>query len=37
MDEFRGSGVGVFVQCEKGHVLVPNYSRAKPTIGKASR
>jgi hypothetical protein len=26
MDRFRGSGVGVIVQCEKGHVLVPNYT-----------
>ena len=26
MDHFRGSGVGVIVQCEKGHVLVPNYT-----------
>jgi hypothetical protein len=25
MDQYRGSGVGVLVQCEKGHVLVPNY------------
>jgi hypothetical protein len=25
MDKFRGSGVGVLVQCEHGHVLVPNY------------
>jgi predicted dehydrogenase len=23
MDEFRGSGIGVIVQCEKGHLLVP--------------
>jgi predicted dehydrogenase len=29
MDQFRGSGVGVLVQCEKGHVLVPNYTRAE--------
>ncbi|QDT74959.1 Gfo/Idh/MocA family protein [Lacipirellula limnantheis] len=26
MDRFRGSGVGVVVQCENGYVLVPNYS-----------
>ncbi|HEY3392321.1 MAG TPA: Gfo/Idh/MocA family oxidoreductase [Lacipirellulaceae bacterium] len=26
MDRFRGSGVGVILQCEKGHVLVPNYT-----------
>jgi hypothetical protein len=25
MDRYRGSGVGVIVQCEKGHVVVPNY------------
>jgi predicted dehydrogenase len=25
MDRFRGSGVGVIVQCEHGYVLVPNY------------
>lgn len=28
MDKFRGSGVGVIVQCEEGHVLVPDYGRA---------
>jgi predicted dehydrogenase len=26
MDVYRGSDVGVVVQCEKGHVLVPNYT-----------
>jgi len=26
MDRYRGSGVGVVVQCEYGHVLVPNYT-----------
>jgi predicted dehydrogenase len=26
MDRYRGSGVGVIVQCEQGHVLVPNYT-----------
>lgn len=29
MDRFRGSGVGVIVQCEKGYVLVPSYTRAE--------
>ncbi|MCC6493685.1 MAG: Gfo/Idh/MocA family oxidoreductase [Pirellulales bacterium] len=28
MDQFRGSQIGVFVQCEKGYVLVPSYSGA---------
>lgn len=28
MDRFRGSGVGVIVQCEDGHVLVPSYHDA---------
>ncbi|TWT40807.1 Gfo/Idh/MocA family protein [Botrimarina hoheduenensis] len=28
MDRFRGSGVGVIVQCEEGHVLIPNYGEA---------
>jgi predicted dehydrogenase len=28
MDNFRGTGVGVIVQCEKGHVLVPSYTEA---------
>jgi predicted dehydrogenase len=26
MDRFRGSGVGVVVQCENGYVLIPSYS-----------
>jgi predicted dehydrogenase len=26
MDEYRGSSIGVIVQCEKGHVLIPSYS-----------
>ena len=26
MDRFRGSDVGVIVQCEKGYVVVPNYT-----------
>ena len=28
MDEFRGSKVGVIVQCEQGYVVVPSYSEA---------
>jgi hypothetical protein len=28
MDNCRGSGIGVFVQCEKGYVVVPSYSEA---------
>ena len=28
MDRFRGSDIGVIVQCEKGYVNVPNYSQA---------
>jgi hypothetical protein len=28
MDRYRGSGVGVIVQCERGHVLVPSYTAA---------
>ncbi len=28
MDKYRGSGVGVIVQCERGHVLVPSYGNA---------
>jgi predicted dehydrogenase len=28
MDEYRGSRVGVIIQCEKGHVLVPSYEAA---------
>ncbi len=28
MDRYRGSGIGVIVQCEKGHVLVPSYTAA---------
>jgi predicted dehydrogenase len=26
MDNYRGSGIGVIVQCEKGHLLIPSYS-----------
>jgi predicted dehydrogenase len=26
MDSYRGSGVGVIVQCEKGYVVIPSYS-----------
>ncbi len=29
MDRFRGSGIGVIIQCEKGHVVIPSYTRAK--------
>ncbi|WP_428305697.1 Gfo/Idh/MocA family oxidoreductase [Lacipirellula sp.] len=28
MDSYRGSSVGVVVQCEKGHLLIPNYTEA---------
>jgi predicted dehydrogenase len=28
MDNYRGSGVGVVVQCEKGHILIPSYTEA---------
>jgi len=28
MDKFMGASIGVIVHCEKGHVLVPNYSSA---------
>src|SRR4029078_13149802 len=28
MDRYRGAGIGVIVQCEKGYVLVPNYTEA---------
>lgn len=28
MDNYRGSGVGVIVQCEEGHVLIPSYTEA---------
>lgn len=28
MDVYRGSRVGVIVQCERGHVLIPNYHLA---------
>jgi bifunctional DNA-binding transcriptional regulator/antitoxin component of YhaV-PrlF toxin-antitoxin module len=29
MDDYRGSRVGVIVQCEGGHVVVPSYSSAE--------
>jgi predicted dehydrogenase len=29
MDNYRGSQIGVIVQCERGHVLVPSYTRAE--------
>ncbi|RIK83849.1 MAG: dehydrogenase [Planctomycetota bacterium] len=28
MDRYRGSQIGVFVQCEKGYVVIPSYSEA---------
>ncbi len=28
MDRYRGSQIGVIVQCERGYVLVPNYAEA---------
>ena len=28
LDNYRGSGVGVIIQCENGHVLVPSYGEA---------
>ena len=28
MDSFRGSRIGVIVQCEEGYVVIPNYSEA---------
>jgi predicted dehydrogenase len=28
MDKFKGAGVGVIVECEKGYVVVPSYSSA---------
>jgi predicted dehydrogenase len=28
MDKYRGSSVGVIIQCEKGYVLTPNYTSA---------
>jgi hypothetical protein len=29
MDKFMGSQIGVVIQCENGHILVPNYSSAE--------
>ena len=29
MDSYRGSRIGVIVQCEKGYVVIPSYSSAK--------
>lgn len=29
MDNYKGASVGVVIECEGGHVLVPNYSSAK--------
>ena len=28
MDKYRGSRIGVVIQCERGHVLVPSYNEA---------
>ncbi|HCN77781.1 MAG TPA: dehydrogenase [Verrucomicrobiales bacterium] len=28
MDKYKGAGVGVIVECEKGYVVVPSYSKA---------
>lgn len=28
MDRYRGSGIGVLVQCEGGHLLIPSYTEA---------
>jgi hypothetical protein len=28
MDRYRGSQIGAIIQCEKGHVLTPNYTSA---------
>lgn len=28
MDKFKGSSIGVIIECEEGHVLVPNYNSA---------
>ena len=37
MDRYRGSGVGLVVQCRDGHVLVPSYTRAMPTTRRGKR
>ncbi|MFO0528815.1 MAG: Gfo/Idh/MocA family protein [Planctomycetota bacterium] len=29
MDNFRGSRVGVLIQCERGYLVIPNYTSAK--------
>ncbi len=29
MDNYRGSQIGVIVQCEKGHVVIPSYTKAQ--------
>jgi predicted dehydrogenase len=29
MDNYRGSRVGVLIQCEKGYMVIPNYTSAK--------
>ncbi len=28
MDKYRGAGVGVIVQCEKGYIIIPSYTQA---------
>ncbi len=28
MDNYKGAGIGIVVECEHGHVLVPSYSKA---------
>ena len=33
MDRYRGSGIGVIIQCEKGHIVIPSYSNAKAYDG----
>lgn len=36
MDRYRGSGVGVIVQCEGGYVLIPNYTEATAYDGSGA-
>ncbi len=36
MDRFRGSRVGVIVQCEQGHVMIPNYTSAEAFDGSGT-
>ncbi len=37
MDSYRGSQIGVIVQCEKGHVLVHNYTSASAYDNESRR